>query len=69
MKVNAADTIIEAGGIEIGPSLTKEQAEKLYELGQEAVVFVLTTQAKMIAQQMADVPGSFARRVEEGCNV
>ena len=54
MKVNAADTIIEVGGIKIGPSLTKEQAEKLYELGQEAVVFVLTTQAKMIAQQMAN---------------
>ena len=53
MKVNAADTIIEVGGIKIGPSLTKEQAEKLYELGQETVVFVLTTQAKMIAQQMA----------------
>ena len=54
MKVNAADTIIEVGGIKIGPSLTRQQAEKLYELGQEAVVFVLTTQAKMIAQQMAD---------------
>jgi hypothetical protein len=50
MKVNAADTIIEVGGIEIGPVLTKEQAEELYKLGQEAVVFVLTTQAKMIAQ-------------------
>ena len=41
MKVHAADTIIEVGGIKIGPSLTKEQAEKLYGLGQEAVVFVL----------------------------
>jgi hypothetical protein len=54
MKVNAADTIIEVGGIKIGPSLTKEQAEKLYELGQEAVVFGPMTQAKMIAQQMAN---------------
>jgi transposase len=54
MKLKAADTIIEVGGIKIGPSLTKQQAEKLYELGQEAVVFVLTTQAKMIAQQMAN---------------
>jgi len=54
MKVNAADTIIEVGGIKIGPSLTKEQAEKLYGLGQEAIVFVLMTQAKMIAQQMAN---------------
>lgn len=51
MKVTVADTIIEVGGIQIGPSLTKEQAEKLYELGQEAIVFVLLTQAKMIAQQ------------------
>ena len=54
MKVNAADTIIEVGGIKIGPGLIKEQAEKLYELGQEAVVFVLMTQAKMIAQQIAN---------------
>ena len=54
MKFTAADTIIEVGGIKIGPSLTKQQAEKLYELGQEAVVFVLTTQAKMLAQQMAN---------------
>ena len=48
MKVTAADTIIEVGGIKIGPSFTKEQAEKLYELGQEAVVFVLTTEANLI---------------------
>jgi len=48
MKVNAADTVIEVGGIKIGPSLTKEQAEKLYELGQEADVFVLTTEANLI---------------------
>ncbi len=34
--------------------MTKQQAENLYGLGQEAVVFVLTTQAKMIAQQMAN---------------
>ncbi len=48
MKVNAADTIIEVGGIKIEPSLTKKQAKKLYELGQEAVVFVLTTQVNLI---------------------
>lgn len=54
MKITAANTIIEIGGIKIGPSLTKQQAEKLYQLGQEVVVFVLMTQAKMIAQQMAN---------------
>ena len=48
MKVTAADTIIEVGGIKIGPSLAKGQAEKLYNLGQEAVVFVFTTQANLI---------------------
>ena len=48
MKVNAADTIIEVGGIKIGPGLTNEQAEKRYELGQEDVVFVLTIQANLI---------------------
>ena len=59
MKVNSADTIIEVGGIRIGPGLTKQQAEELYGLGEEAVVFVLTTQAKMIARQIAD---SFIRQ-------
>jgi len=54
MKLTAADTIIEVGGIKIGPSLTKQQAEELYQLGQQVVVFVLMTQAKMIAQQMAN---------------
>lgn len=54
MKITAADTIIEVNGIKIGPSLTKQQAEKLYELGQQVVVFVLMTQAKIIAQQMAN---------------
>jgi transposase len=54
MKLTAADTIIEVGDIKIGPSLTKQQAEKLYQLGQEVVVFVLMTQAKIIAQQMAN---------------
>jgi transposase len=58
MKLTAADTIIEVGGIKIGPSLTRQQAQELYKLGQEAVVFVLTTQAKMIAQQMANSPQS-----------
>jgi transposase len=58
MKLTAVDTIIEVGGIKIGPSLTKRQAEKLYQLGQEVVVFVLTTQAKMIGQQMANSPQS-----------
>jgi transposase len=54
MKLTAADTVIEVSGIRIGPSLTRKQAEKLCQLGQEVVVFVLMTQAKMIAQQMAD---------------
>ena len=54
MKITAADTVIEVGDIKIGPSLTKQQAEKLYQLGQEVVVFVLMTQAKMIAGQMAN---------------
>lgn len=58
MKFTAADTIIEVGDIKIGPSLTKQQAEKLYQLGQEVVVFVLMTQAKMIAEQMANSPQS-----------
>jgi transposase len=54
MKISATGTIIEVGGIKIGPSLTKQQAEKLYRLGRQVVIFVLMTQAKMIAQQMAN---------------
>jgi len=48
MKVNAAETVIEVGGIKIGPGLTNDQAEKPYELGQEIIVFVLMTQANLI---------------------
>jgi hypothetical protein len=48
MKVNAAETVIEVGGIKIGPGLTNERAEKPYELGREIIVFVLMTQANLI---------------------
>jgi len=51
MKTNAT---IEIGGVSIGANLTHEQAEHLYALGQDVVVFALMTLAKMIAQQKAD---------------
>ncbi len=45
---------LEINGIPIGPELTKEQATKIYEMGQDAVVFVLMTQAKMAAENPDD---------------
>ena len=41
---------IEINGIPLGPSLSKEQAEAIYAMGKEAVVFVLLTQAKLAAE-------------------
>ena len=39
--------------IGLGPSLTAEQAEKIYKQGREAVVFALLEQARMLAEQSA----------------
>ncbi len=41
---------LEINGIPLGPELSKEQAKAIYALGEEAVVFVLLTQAKMAAE-------------------
>jgi len=38
---------LEINGIPIGPSLSKEQAKAIYAMGEEAVIFVLLTQAKL----------------------
>lgn len=43
---------IEIGGIALGPTLSKEQAQAIYEMGQEAVVFALLAQAKMATEQV-----------------
>lgn len=40
-------------GIAIGPNLTAEQAKAIYALGEQAVVFALMTQAKVIAEIQA----------------
>ena len=41
--------------IPLGPSLTAEQAERIYKQGREAVVFALLELAKMLAEQSATV--------------
>ena len=41
---------LEINGIPIGPELTKEQAEAIYAMGKDVVVFVLLSQAKMATE-------------------
>lgn len=51
----------EINGIPLGPELTKEQAEAIFTLGKEAVIFALLAQAKMAADQtLASKPGKQA---------
>ncbi len=45
---------LEINGIPIGAELTKEQAEAIYAMGKDAVVFVLMTQAKIAADNPDD---------------
>jgi transposase len=40
-----------ADGVPLGPGLTKEQAERIYEQGKEAVIFALLKQAQMLAER------------------
>ena len=40
---------MEIGGVTIGPNLTDEQAELLYAMGKDVVVFVLTALAKNVS--------------------
>lgn len=54
MKTETIKEQLEINGIPIGPELTKEQAESIYAMGKEAVVFVLMTQAKMAADNPDD---------------
>lgn len=37
--------------VSLGPDLTADQAEEIYEMGREAVIFALLQQAKMLAEQ------------------
>ncbi len=48
MAVRDTEQVI-LNGIAIGPDLTTEQAKAIYALGEQAVVFALLTQAKLIA--------------------
>lgn len=49
MKLVATSTL----EIPLGPALTEEQARSIYAQGEEAVVFALLTQAKMLVEQVA----------------
>ncbi len=56
MAVRDTEPVI-LNGIPIGPDLTAEQAKAIYALGEQAVVFALLTQAKVIAEiQVGTVP-------------
>jgi transposase len=49
MKANAEQNL--HSNLPLGPSLTKQQAEQIYEQGKEAVVFALLRQAQMLAEK------------------
>jgi len=45
-----SEACFQSSGIPIGPELTEEQARAIYALGEQAVVFALLAQAKVIAE-------------------
>jgi transposase len=47
---------LEIHGIRLGPELTEEQAKAIFALGEEAVVFALLAQAKILADRNGDRP-------------
>ena len=49
MKLNAEQNVTDK--LSLGPSLTKQQAEQIYEQGKEAVIFALLKQAQMLAEK------------------
>ena len=49
MKANAEQNV--HNNLPLGPGLTKQQAEQIYEQGKEAVVFALLRQAQMLAEK------------------
>jgi len=52
--------------IPLGPTLTAEQAERIYNQGQEAVVFALLELAKMLAEKSAAVSASASPTTPSG---
>lgn len=52
--------------IPLGPTLTAEQAEKIYKQGQEAVVFALLELAKMLAEKSATVSANASPATPSG---
>lgn len=44
--------------IPLGPTLTAEQAARIFDLGKEAVIFALLQQAQMLAQQLTTTPAN-----------
>ena len=48
-------------GLPLGPGLTQQQAEAIYQLGKEAVVFALLELAKMaVEQRLVNLPAAIA---------
>jgi transposase len=57
---------LEIQGIRLGPELTEEQAKALFAFGEQAVVFALLAQAKLIADRDGDRSGG-SRRDDPSC--
>jgi len=57
---------LEINGIRLGPELTEEQAKAIFALGEQAVVFALLAQAKIIADRNGDQSGG-SRRDDPSC--
>ena len=65
MKAKNAEPL-EINGIRLGPELTEEQAKAIFALGEQAVVFALLAQAKIIADCNGDQSGG-SRRDDPSC--
>lgn len=52
--------------VSLGPNLTAEDAERIFVLGKEAVIFALLEQAKMLREQRAAMPGDVSPATPSG---
>jgi transposase len=52
--------------VALGPNLTPEEAERIYALGREAVIFALLEQAKMLRERQAAMPADLTPATPSG---
>jgi len=65
MKAKNAESV-EINGIRLGLELTEEQAKAIFTLGEQAVVFALLAQAKILADRNGDQSPQ-SRRDDPSC--